>query len=67
MRLLSTSEAIREALTEEMARDERILILGEDVGVAGGVFRATEGFEDVLIKGEKVCAINRKFVARPER
>jgi 2-oxoisovalerate dehydrogenase E1 component beta subunit len=36
-------EAIREALDEEMARDERVMILGEDVGVRGGVFRVTEG------------------------
>jgi 2-oxoisovalerate dehydrogenase E1 component beta subunit len=36
-------EAIREAMDEEMARDERVMILGEDVGVRGGVFRATDG------------------------
>jgi 2-oxoisovalerate dehydrogenase E1 component beta subunit len=36
-------EVIREALDEEMARDERVMVLGEDVGVRGGVFRATEG------------------------
>ncbi len=39
-------ESIRDTLCDEMARDERILILGEDVGVAGGVFRATEGLYD---------------------
>ncbi|HQR68002.1 MAG TPA: transketolase C-terminal domain-containing protein, partial [Thermoanaerobaculia bacterium] len=36
-------EAIRQALHEEMARDERVLVLGEDVGAYGGAFRATEG------------------------
>lgn len=36
-------QAIREALDEEMACDERVMILGEDVGVRGGVFRVTEG------------------------
>jgi 2-oxoisovalerate dehydrogenase E1 component beta subunit len=36
-------EAIREALTEEMARDERVFLLGEDVGVYGGAFKATDG------------------------
>ena len=36
-------EAIHEALDEEMARDERVMILGQDVGVRGGVFRVTEG------------------------
>ncbi|HEX3467417.1 MAG TPA: alpha-ketoacid dehydrogenase subunit beta, partial [Candidatus Elarobacter sp.] len=43
MRELSVIEAIREALGEEMARDERVMLLGEDIGVLGGVFRATEG------------------------
>jgi 2-oxoisovalerate dehydrogenase E1 component beta subunit len=42
-RELSVVEAVREALFEEMARDERVLVLGEDVGKLGGVFRATEG------------------------
>jgi 2-oxoisovalerate dehydrogenase E1 component beta subunit len=36
-------DAIKEALDEEMARDERVMILGEDVGRRGGVFRVTEG------------------------
>ena len=42
-RELTVVEAVREALTEEMARDERVIVLGEDVGILGGVFRATEG------------------------
>lgn len=36
-------EAIRQALHEEMERDERVLVIGEDVGALGGAFRATEG------------------------
>ena len=36
-------EAIRQALREEMARDERVVVIGEDVGAYGGAFRATEG------------------------
>jgi len=35
--------AIRETLLDEMARDERVVLLGEDIGVNGGVFRATDG------------------------
>jgi pyruvate/2-oxoglutarate/acetoin dehydrogenase E1 component len=37
-------EAISQALDEEMTRDERVFILGEDVGQYGGAFRITEGF-----------------------
>ncbi|QUE85132.1 alpha-ketoacid dehydrogenase subunit beta [Exiguobacterium alkaliphilum] len=36
-------EAINEAIHEEMERDENVFVLGEDVGVRGGVFRATQG------------------------
>ena len=36
-------EAVRQALDEEMARDDDVLVYGEDVGVDGGVFRATQG------------------------
>jgi 2-oxoisovalerate dehydrogenase E1 component len=36
-------QAIRDALTREMERDERVMVLGEDVGPKGGVFLATDG------------------------
>jgi 2-oxoisovalerate dehydrogenase E1 component beta subunit len=36
-------EGVRQAMDEEMARDERVFIVGEDVGMRGGVFRATQG------------------------
>jgi 2-oxoisovalerate dehydrogenase E1 component beta subunit len=36
-------EAIRETLSEEMRRDESVILLGEDVGKKGGVFLATDG------------------------
>jgi len=36
-------EAIREALFEEMERDPAVIALGEDIGVYGGAFKATEG------------------------
>ena len=36
-------EAVNLALRRAMADDERVLVLGEDVGVVGGVFRATDG------------------------
>ena len=37
-------EALRQGLREELARDERVFILGEDVGSYGGAFKVTEGF-----------------------
>ncbi|MDE3134954.1 MAG: alpha-ketoacid dehydrogenase subunit beta [Acidobacteriota bacterium] len=36
-------EAIREALDEEMQRDPSVVLIGEDIGVYGGAFKATEG------------------------
>ena len=36
--------AIRDALHDEMVNDERIVLLGEDVGIRGGVFRISEGW-----------------------
>lgn len=39
-------EAIRSALSSEMERDDRVVVLGLDVGRLGGVFRATEGLID---------------------
>ena len=38
--------AIAEALWEEMERDERVYMLGEDIGAYGGAFKVTEGFLD---------------------
>jgi len=39
-------EAVRTALHEEMERDERVIVLGMDVGRLGGVFRATQGLQE---------------------
>ncbi len=43
MREITYLEAIREAMLEEMERDESVFVLGEDVGVYGGAFQATKG------------------------
>ncbi len=43
MALTTYLEAIRQGMWEEMERDERVFILGEDVGVYGGAFKATAG------------------------
>src|SRR5690606_15486505 len=42
---LTMIEAIREAMFQEMERDDKVIVLGEDVGVNGGVFRATDGLQ----------------------
>ncbi len=44
--LLNLVQAINEALALEMRRDPRVVVLGEDVGKFGGVFRATQGLWD---------------------
>jgi pyruvate/2-oxoglutarate/acetoin dehydrogenase E1 component len=43
---LSYLDAIREALAEEMRRDPKVFVLGEDVGAYGGAFGATQGLYD---------------------
>jgi pyruvate dehydrogenase E1 component beta subunit len=40
---LTIAQAVRDAMLEEMDNDERVIVLGEDVGIDGGVFRATDG------------------------
>src|SRR3972149_1566925 len=37
-------EAIRQALWEEMDRDDQVFMLGQDIGVYGGAFKVTKGF-----------------------
>lgn len=46
MAVLSYIEAVTKALYEEMKRDEKVFVLGEDVGRKGGVFKATVGLYD---------------------
>src|SRR5438034_2357156 len=41
---LTFLEALRQGIWEEMERDERVFILGEDVGAYGGAFKVTDGF-----------------------
>ena len=46
MPVISYLEAIRQALFEEMERDERVFVMGEDIGAYGGAFKVTEGLLD---------------------
>ena len=43
---LTYLEAISDALREEMRADERVLVMGEDIGTFGGAFKVTDGFLD---------------------
>ena len=60
MTVLNMVEAIRETLGAEMARDERILLLGQDIGVNGGVFRATDGLQ-ARFGEEREVVVRRVF------
>ena len=46
MAVMTLIEAVRDAIREEMQRDSKVFVLGEDVGQRGGVFLATQGLID---------------------
>jgi pyruvate/2-oxoglutarate/acetoin dehydrogenase E1 component len=46
MAVITYLEAIRQALFDEMSADERVFVMGEDVGAYGGAFKVTEGLQD---------------------
>ncbi len=46
MPVMTIGEAIRDALRGELARDDRVLVFGEDVGKRGGVFNITQGLQE---------------------
>jgi pyruvate dehydrogenase E1 component beta subunit len=48
MAKITMVEALNLALRQEMARDDSVIVLGEDVGVDGGVFRVTDGLIDTF-------------------
>jgi len=54
MALITYIDAINTALGEEMRRDERVFIIGEDVGVMGGAFKATKGLYDEFGAGRVI-------------
>jgi pyruvate/2-oxoglutarate/acetoin dehydrogenase E1 component len=47
-------EALRQGLWEEMERDERVFLLGEDIGAYGGAFKVTDGFLERFGQGRVV-------------
>jgi pyruvate dehydrogenase E1 component beta subunit len=51
---LTMVEAIRQALAYEMENDPQVLVLGQDIGTNGGVFRATEGLQEKFGKDRAI-------------
>ena len=43
IKIMTLREAIKEAMSEEMRRDENVFLMGEDVGIFGGDFGTTVG------------------------
>ena len=46
MATMTYLQAISDAMRQEMRHDERVLVMGEDIGVFGGAFKVTDGFID---------------------
>ena len=53
MKVLTLLEAVTDAMRSEMKADDRVIVFGEDVGLEGGVFRATAGLQKEF--GETRC------------
>ncbi|MBM4387688.1 MAG: alpha-ketoacid dehydrogenase subunit beta, partial [Deltaproteobacteria bacterium] len=53
MAVMNIIKAVNDALRVEMERDDRVIVMGEDVGKFGGVFRATAGLQERF--GEDRC------------
>src|SRR4051812_49582188 len=63
MALKTFIEAVREGLHEEMARDESVIVLGEDVGKKGGVFLATDGLWAEFGEDRKSTRLNSSHMS----
>ncbi|MCP3891258.1 MAG: alpha-ketoacid dehydrogenase subunit beta, partial [Desulfobulbaceae bacterium] len=48
MAKMTMVEAINLALKQEMEKDDQVILLGEDIGLDGGVFRVTDGLIDIF-------------------
>ena len=66
MAKLNMVEALNLALREEMERDKRVVVLGEDVGREGGVFRVTDGLQEKFGPDRVIGRINDRFQYRLE-
>ncbi len=60
-RPMSMIEAINDALDIMLERDPEVILMGEDVGYFGGVFRCTDGLQEKY--GQPGCSIRRSAKA----
>jgi 2-oxoisovalerate dehydrogenase E1 component beta subunit len=54
MTVVTYLEALRQGLREEMERDDRVFLLGEDIGAYGGAFKLTDGFRETFGAGRVI-------------
>jgi pyruvate/2-oxoglutarate/acetoin dehydrogenase E1 component len=47
MRTITYRDALKEALREEMRRDERVFLMGEDIAEYGGAYKVTDGLRKI--------------------
>jgi acetoin:2,6-dichlorophenolindophenol oxidoreductase subunit beta len=55
MSIKSYSQAIKDVLAEEMRRDDKVFVMGEDVAEQGGIFGCTRGLADEFRNGFCTC------------
>ena len=67
IRELTFAQAVREALAEEMRRDPRVCIFGEDVAEAGTPFKVLSGLVQRCTRGQSVTVLNVEDGASLER
>ena len=64
IKIMTLREAIKEAMSEEMRRDENVFLMGEDVGIFGGDFGTTVGMlEEFGEEGVRDCPISEAAIA----
>ena len=61
MPVMNIIQAVNDALRLEMRRDPNVVVLGEDVGKFGGVFRATQGLQDEFADLENEDAVAKEL------
>jgi pyruvate dehydrogenase E1 component beta subunit len=60
---LSYRDAVASAIAQEMRRDDKVIFIGEDVGAAGGVFKATQGlFDEFGPERVRDCPISEQAI-----